>query len=174
MYVCKIRYIQVWSRRIDMSDVEMKAMIKNSAGPGGKRCETESKTKIKIYGHHQKRYKEEWADGRQHSWPQGLANGSIQLPMIRCYWCGTAINSRQEGEKICKYSGNVHIPNTLAGWRNICKTHVHLQDIISVNSSERKSGKSGRKSVKSCSWYYFPGGVTGNVVHRLDATRILP
>ena len=28
---------------------------------------TERKTEIKIYGHHQKRYEEELADGRQHS-----------------------------------------------------------------------------------------------------------
>ena len=29
--------------------------------------ETERKTDIEIHGYHQKRYQEEWADGRQHS-----------------------------------------------------------------------------------------------------------
>ena len=35
----------------------------------GRRCEIQRKTKINIYGHHQKRHdgEEEWADGRQHS-----------------------------------------------------------------------------------------------------------
>ena len=36
----------------------------NSAGHGGRRCETQRKTNIKTHGHHQKRYEEGWADGR--------------------------------------------------------------------------------------------------------------
>ena len=51
---------------------------KNSAGNGGRRCDTPRKTKSNIHGHHHKRYEEEWADGRQHSWPQELENDSIQ------------------------------------------------------------------------------------------------
>ena len=40
-------------------------------------------------------------------------------------------------------------------------------------SANEKAGQSGRKSG---SLYFFspPGGVTGTVVHRLDATQILP
>ena len=50
----------------------------NSAGHGGKRCETERKTEIEIHGYHQKIHQEEWADGRQHSRPQELEIGSFQ------------------------------------------------------------------------------------------------
>ena len=39
----------------------------NSAGYGGRMCDTQRKTTIEIHGHHQKIYQEEWADGRQHS-----------------------------------------------------------------------------------------------------------
>ena len=37
------------------------------AGHRGRRCETERKTKIKIYGHHQKIYGKLRAGERQHS-----------------------------------------------------------------------------------------------------------
>ena len=50
----------------------------NSPGHGGRRCETERKTKIEIHGYHQKRHQEEWADRSQHSRSQGLEIGSVQ------------------------------------------------------------------------------------------------
>ena len=50
----------------------------NSAGHGGRRCETERKTEIEIHGYHQKRHQEEWADILQHSRLQGLEIGSFQ------------------------------------------------------------------------------------------------
>ena len=50
----------------------------NSAGHGGRRCETARKTKIKIHGHHQEGHQKECADGRQHSRPQELEIGSVQ------------------------------------------------------------------------------------------------
>ena len=42
----------------------------NSAGHGGRRCETARKTEIKIHGHHQEGHQKECADGRRHSRPQ--------------------------------------------------------------------------------------------------------
>ena len=50
----------------------------NSAGHGGRRCETARKTEIKIHGHHQEGHQKECADGRQHSRPQELEIGSVQ------------------------------------------------------------------------------------------------
>ena len=52
----------------------------NSAGHGGRRCETARKTEIKIilYGHQQEGHQKECADGRQHSRPQELEIGSFQ------------------------------------------------------------------------------------------------
>ena len=50
----------------------------NSAGHGGRRCETARKTEVKIHGHHQKGHQKECADGRQHSRPQELEIGSVQ------------------------------------------------------------------------------------------------
>ena len=48
----------------------------NSAGHGGRRCETARKTEVKIHGHHQEGHQKECADGRQHSRPQELEIGS--------------------------------------------------------------------------------------------------
>ena len=50
----------------------------NSAGHGGRRCETERKTEFTLHGHHQERHKKECADGRQHSRSQELEIGSFQ------------------------------------------------------------------------------------------------
>ena len=50
----------------------------NSAGHGGRRCETARKTEVKIHGHHQEGHEKECADGRQHSRPQELEIGSVQ------------------------------------------------------------------------------------------------
>ena len=50
----------------------------NSAGHGGRRCETARKTEVKIHGHHQEGHQKECADGRQHSRPQELEIGSVQ------------------------------------------------------------------------------------------------
>ena len=50
----------------------------NSAGHGGRRCETARKTNITIHGHHQEGHQKECADGRQHSRPQELEIGSVQ------------------------------------------------------------------------------------------------
>ena len=51
----------------------------NSAGHGGRRCETARKTEIKIqHGHHQEGHQKECADGRQHSRPQELEIGSFK------------------------------------------------------------------------------------------------
>ena len=50
----------------------------NSAGHGGRRCETARKTEAKIHGHHQEGHQKECADGRQHSRPQELEIGSVQ------------------------------------------------------------------------------------------------
>ena len=50
----------------------------NSAGHGGRRCETARKTEVKIHGHHQEGHQKECADGRQHSRPQELDIGSAQ------------------------------------------------------------------------------------------------
>ena len=50
----------------------------NSAGHGGRRCETARKTKITIHGHHQEGHQKECADGRQHSRPQELEIDSVQ------------------------------------------------------------------------------------------------
>ena len=50
----------------------------NSAGHGGRRCETARKTEVKIHGHHQEGHQKECADGRQHSRPQELEIGSDQ------------------------------------------------------------------------------------------------
>ena len=50
----------------------------NSAGHGGRRCETTRKTEVKIHGHHQEGHQKESADGRQHSRPQELEIGSVQ------------------------------------------------------------------------------------------------
>ena len=66
---------------------------RNSAGHGGRRCETERKTEIEIHGF-KKRYQEEWADRRQHSRSQGLENGSFKGDPLT--W-----KSRQ-GEKVRK------------------------------------------------------------------------
>ena len=66
---------------MDMSDVEMKAIPpeQNSAGHGGRKCETERKTEIEIHGYHQNsRHQEEWADIHQHSRSQGLEIGLFQ------------------------------------------------------------------------------------------------
>ena len=58
-YTCTEFQIKIWI-----------TYMQNSAGHGGRRCETERKTESKIHGYHQKRYEEEWADRRQHSRPQ--------------------------------------------------------------------------------------------------------
>ena len=50
----------------------------NSAGHGGRRCETARKTEVKIHGHHQEGHQKECADGSQHSRPQELEIGSVQ------------------------------------------------------------------------------------------------
>ena len=50
----------------------------NSAGHGGRRCETARKTEVKIHGHHQEGHQKECPDGRQHSRPQELEIGSVQ------------------------------------------------------------------------------------------------
>ena len=47
--------------------IKFRRYDKNSAGHVGRRCETQRKSNIEIHGHYQKRYEEEWAEGRQHS-----------------------------------------------------------------------------------------------------------
>ena len=54
----------------------------------------------------------------------------------------------------------------------MCHT-LRLSAMSPVRLENEKAGQNGRKSVKS---WIFPTirGATGTVVHRLDATRILP
>ena len=55
-------------------------------------------------------------------------------------------------------------------------TYMHRHYNKGVNISERKSGTERTKKRKKRQFVFFspPGGATGTVVHRLDATPILP
>ena len=53
---------------------------KNSAGHGGRRCETERKTKTKIHGHHQKRHVEDINSFYCKDWRMAVSRTT--------HWCG--------------------------------------------------------------------------------------